>query len=98
MHGFDFSIPFFSTWVRGTRIVITPQFVADVLHVPRIEHPNYPGCEYLRTVSKDEMISAFCERPADWSVVYCRRQPKIKPVLLKIYVVVRVRIVPTKSI
>ena len=31
-------------------------------------------------------------------VVYCRRQPKIKPILLKIYVVVRVRIVPTKSI
>ena len=30
-------------------------------------------------------------------VCYCR-QPKIKPMLLKIYVVVRVRIVPTESI
>ena len=38
----------------------------DVLHVPRVEHPDYFGCERLRTVSKDEMISNFCERPADW--------------------------------
>ena len=66
MHGFDFSVPLFSTHVRGTRIVVTPQFVADVLHVSRVVHPDYPSCERLRTVSKDEMISAFCERPADW--------------------------------
>ena len=31
-------------------------------------------------------------------VVCCCRQPKIKPILLKIYVVVRVKIVPTESI
>ena len=37
-----------------------------MLHVLRVEHPDYPDCECLRTVSKDEMISAFCERPADW--------------------------------
>ena len=66
MHGFDFSVPFFSTRVRGTRIVVTSQFVTDVLHVPRVEHPDYPDCERLRTVSKDEMISAFCEYLADW--------------------------------
>ena len=38
----------------------------DVLHVSRVEHPDYFGCERLRTVSKDEMISAFCERLIDW--------------------------------
>ena len=65
MHGFDFSVPFFSTRVRGTHIVVTLQLVADVLHVLRVEHPDYLGCERLRTVSKDEMISAFYERPAD---------------------------------
>ena len=37
-----------------------------MLHVPRVKHPNYPSCERLRTVSKDEMISTFCEHPADW--------------------------------
>ena len=66
MYGSDFSKPLFSTRVQGTRIVVTSQLVADVLHVPRVEHPDYPGCECLRTVSKDEMISAFCERPVDW--------------------------------
>ena len=66
MHGFDFLVPFFSTRVRGTHIVVILQLVTDVLHVPRVEHFDYPGCECLRTVSKDEMISAFCEHPVDW--------------------------------
>ena len=29
-------------------------------------NPDYPGCEHLRTVSKDKMISAFCECLSDW--------------------------------
>ena len=65
MHGFDFSVSLFSTRIRGMRIVVTPQVVADVLHVPRVEHPDYPGCERLRTVSKDEMISAFYKHPTN---------------------------------
>ena len=65
MHGFDFSVPLFSIHVRGMGIIVTSQLVADVLHVSRVEHPNYPSCEHLRTMSKDEMISAFYERPAD---------------------------------
>ena len=40
--------------------------VADILRVPRIEFPNYPSCERLRTVSRDELMSAFCERPTAW--------------------------------
>ena len=74
IHGFDFSVPHFITCVRGTRIVVTPQIVADVLHVPRVEFPDYPGCESLRTVSKDKLKSAFCERPSDWGerqFTYC---------------------------
>ena len=34
--------------------------------VLRIEFPNYPGCERLRTVSRDELMSAFCECPSAW--------------------------------
>ena len=63
MHGIDRSVPLFFTLVRGTRIPVTPQLVADVFHVPRIEFPNYPSCEHLRTVSRDELMSSFCERP-----------------------------------
>ena len=38
----------------------------DVLRVPRIEFPNYPSCDRLRTVSRDEPMFAFCERPFIW--------------------------------
>jgi len=47
-------------------VVVTPKIVSDVLRVPRVEHPDYPGCTHLKTLSKDEFISAFCERPSDW--------------------------------
>ena len=50
MHGIDRSVPLFFIRVRGTRIPVTPQLVADVFQVPRIEFPDYPSCEHLRTV------------------------------------------------
>ena len=65
MHGLDSSIPLFHTCARGTHIVVTLELVFDVLRVPKVEHPDYPDCEHLMTVSKDEMIFAFCECPAD---------------------------------
>ena len=49
------------------RIPITPQLVADVLRVPRIEFPDYPSYKHLRTMSRDELMFAFCERPSAWS-------------------------------
>ena len=66
MHGLDYSVPLFHTYVRGTHIVVTPDIVSEVLHVSRVEHPDYPSCEHLRTMSKDELIFAFCECPFDW--------------------------------
>ena len=48
------------------RILVTLQLVADVLRILRIEFPDYPSCEYLWTVSKDELMAVFCERPFDW--------------------------------
>ena len=65
MHGFDYSVPLFVTRVRGTRIVVTPQVVADVLYVPKVEFLDYPGYERMRTVSKDKLKSTFCERPSE---------------------------------
>ena len=44
MHGIDRLVPFFFTCVRGTRIPVTPQLVADVLRVPRIEFLNLSSC------------------------------------------------------
>ena len=63
MHGIDRSVPLFFTRVQGTRINVTPQLVTNVLWVPRIEFLDYPSYERLRTVSRDELMSSFCERP-----------------------------------
>ena len=63
MHGIDRSVPLFFTRVRGTCIPVTSQLVVDVLHVPRIEFPDYPSSERPRTVSKDELMSSFYECP-----------------------------------
>ena len=74
MHGIDRFVPHFVTQVKGISIPVTPQLVADVLRVPKIEFPDYPSCERLRTVSKDEFMSVFCERPSDWGkrqFTYC---------------------------
>ena len=64
MHGFDSSIPRFLNSIRGIRIVVTPERISDVLHVPRVSHLDYLGCPRLRTVSKDELMSLFCETPS----------------------------------
>ena len=66
MHGIDCSVPLFFIRVRGTRIPVTPQLVADMLWVPRIEFSEYPSCERLRTMSRDELMSTFCEHPTAW--------------------------------
>ena len=66
MHGIDTSVPHFFFHIRGTRIVVTLKIVFKVLHVPRVAHPDYPGCERLRTVSKDELSSRFYETPSSW--------------------------------
>ena len=74
MHEIDRSVPLFFTRIRGTRIPVTPQLVADVLWVLKVEFPDYLGCEHLRTMSKDELKSAFYKRPCEWGehqFTYC---------------------------
>ena len=66
MHRFDSLVPQFSTRVRGTRIVVTLDIVSEVLYVLRVVHPNYLSCDRLRIVSKDELMSLFCETLSFW--------------------------------
>ena len=66
MHGIDRSVPLFFTRVWGTHIPVTSQLVADVLRVPRIEFPDYPSYERLRTVSRVKLMSSFYEHPTAW--------------------------------
>ena len=66
MHGIDTSIPQFATHIRGTRIIIIPEIISEILHIPRVSHPNYRACPRLRAVSKDKLLSFFYETPSSW--------------------------------
>ena len=66
IHGFDTSVPHFVPHVRGTHIVVTPDIVSEVLHVPRVMHPDHSGCNLLRTVSKDGLLSLIYKTPLSW--------------------------------
>ena len=64
IQGIDTFMPRFAMMFRGTCIVVTLDIISEVLHVPRVVHPDYPGYEHLKIVSKDELLSHFCERPS----------------------------------
>ena len=64
MLGIDTSIPHFFCHVKGTHVIVTPKIVFKILHVPRVAHPDYLGCDYLQIVSKDKLSSRFCETPS----------------------------------
>ena len=64
MNEFDYFVPHFITCVRGTCIVVTPDIVFEVLHIPRVAHLDYPSYDHLRTMSKEELLSLFCETPS----------------------------------
>ena len=66
MHGVDTLVPQFVILVRGTRTVVTPNLICKVLHILRVAHPDYLGCDRLKTVSKDELSSLFCKTPSFW--------------------------------
>ena len=66
IHRFNTSIPHFFSCIRGTCIVVTPDIVSEVLHVPMVAHPGHPGYDHLRTMSKDELSFLFCETPSSW--------------------------------
>ena len=38
MHGINTSVPQFTTVLRGTRIVVTPDLISEILHVSRVAH------------------------------------------------------------
>ena len=66
IHEIDTSVPHFFSCIWGTRIVIILEIVSEVLHVSRVAHLDYLGCEHLRTMFKDELSSCFCETPSSW--------------------------------
>ena len=66
MHTINISVPEFATTFRGTHIVVTLDLIFEVLHVPRVVHPDYPSYQRLRIVFRDKLISHFCEKSSLW--------------------------------
>ena len=66
MHGFDYFVLDFFICIRRTCIVITPNLISEVLHILRVAHPKYPSCDRLGTMSKNKLMSRFCETPSSW--------------------------------
>ena len=57
MHGFDTSVPHFVTRVQGSHIVVTLDIVSEVLYVPRVAHPDFPGCDRQDCVQRWTLVS-----------------------------------------
>ena len=51
MHAIDTFVPRFTTIFRGTRIVVTSEFISEVLHVPRVDRLNCPSHHRLSSIS-----------------------------------------------
>ena len=66
MHAIDTFIPRFTMVFRGTCIVVTLEFISEVLYVPRVNRPNYPSHRHLSSISRDEMTLLFCEKAMVW--------------------------------
>ena len=66
IHDIDIVVPQFVTTFRGTRIVVTLNLISEVLCIPSVAHPDCPGCESLQTMSRDDLLSHFFEKPSLW--------------------------------
>ena len=66
IHGIDTFVPQFATTFRGTRIVDTLDLISEILHVPRVVYPDYPGYDRLQTMFRDKILSHFCKTPSIW--------------------------------
>ena len=74
MYVIDISVPQFTTVFCGTRIVVTSDFVFEVLHVPKVDHADYPSHPRLTSISRDELASLFCEKAMLWGGTLIKKQ------------------------
>ena len=66
MHAIDTSVPRFTIVFCGTCIVVTLELIFEILRIPRVDHVDYPSCERLSSISRDELASLFCEKAMLW--------------------------------
>ena len=51
---------------HGTRIVVTLELIFEVLHVLKVDCPDYPSHCHFSSISRDELASLFCEKAMLW--------------------------------
>ena len=66
MHAIDTFVSRFTMVFHGTRIVVTPELSFEVLHVPRVDHLDYPSHRRLSSIFRDELAWLFCEKAMLW--------------------------------
>ena len=62
MHAIDTFVPWFTMVFHGTRIVVTSDFISEVLQVPRMDRPDYPSHRRISSISRNKLASLFCEK------------------------------------
>ena len=66
IHRIDTSVPQFARTFQGRSIVVTLNLISEVLHVLWVALPDYPNYDRLQIMSRDELLSHFCETPSTW--------------------------------
>ena len=61
MHAIDTFVPQFTT-IHDTCIVVTLDFTSELLHVTRVDLPDYPSYRHLSSISRDELASLFYKK------------------------------------
>ena len=62
MHGIDTYVSQFTTVFHDTHIVVTLNFISEVLHVTRVDRPDYPSYRHLSSISRDKLASLFSKK------------------------------------
>ena len=66
IHAIDTSVPQFIMVFCSARIIVTPDFISEVLRVPKVDLPYDPSHPHLSSISRDELASLFCEKAILW--------------------------------
>ena len=58
----DTFMPQFFAVFYSTHIVVTLYFISEVLHVPKVDRPDYPTHSCLTSISRDKLALLFREK------------------------------------
>ena len=62
MHTIDTFMPQFTMVFHDTCIVVTLDFISEVLHVTRVDRSDYPSYRHLSSISRDKLASLFYKK------------------------------------